>query len=183
MELAWHRQQRVPRRRWRTAANGSAVNQNFPNPGAPNNVLAPFWADLDPTAGGAVRINTLTNGTDTWIVTDWDHVRVKGSSDTETFEVWIRIQAGLNPGEQITFSYSTIVMLTALTVGAEDISGTVGANWYYNGTGSNVGNDELSVAYNGPVVTPLPAALPLFASGLGAMGFIGWRRKRKVIAA
>jgi hypothetical protein len=27
--------------------------------------------------------------------------------------------------------------------------------------------------------TPLPAALPLFASGLGAMGLLGWRRKRK----
>jgi hypothetical protein len=33
--------------------------------------------------------------------------------------------------------------------------------------------------------TPLPAALPLFASGLGAIGFFGWRKKRKaaVIAA
>ena len=29
------------------------------------------------------------------------------------------------------------------------------------------------------VVTPLPAALPLFASGLGALGLLGWRRKRK----
>ena len=28
--------------------------------------------------------------------------------------------------------------------------------------------------------TPLPAALPLFASGLGALGLLGWRRKRKV---
>jgi hypothetical protein len=27
--------------------------------------------------------------------------------------------------------------------------------------------------------TPLPAALPLFASGIGAMGLFGWRRKRK----
>ena len=30
--------------------------------------------------------------------------------------------------------------------------------------------------------TPLPAALPLFATGLGAMGLLGWRRKRKVAA-
>ena len=29
---------------------------------------------------------------------------------------------------------------------------------------------------------PLPAALPLLASGLGALGFIGWRRKRKATA-
>jgi hypothetical protein len=27
--------------------------------------------------------------------------------------------------------------------------------------------------------TPLPAALPLFASGLGALGLLGWRKKRK----
>jgi hypothetical protein len=27
--------------------------------------------------------------------------------------------------------------------------------------------------------TPLPAALPLFATGLGAMGLLGWRKKRK----
>ncbi len=31
--------------------------------------------------------------------------------------------------------------------------------------------------------TPLPAALPLFAGGLGVMGLLGWRRKRKNAAA
>jgi hypothetical protein len=31
--------------------------------------------------------------------------------------------------------------------------------------------------------TPLPAALPLFASGLGALGLFGWRRKRKNASA
>ena len=31
--------------------------------------------------------------------------------------------------------------------------------------------------------TPLPAALPLFATGLGALGLLGWRRKRKQAAA
>jgi hypothetical protein len=31
--------------------------------------------------------------------------------------------------------------------------------------------------------TPLPAALPLFATALGAMGLLGWRRKRRAIAA
>jgi len=30
---------------------------------------------------------------------------------------------------------------------------------------------------------PLPAALPLFATGLGALGLIGWRRKRKASAS
>jgi hypothetical protein len=30
--------------------------------------------------------------------------------------------------------------------------------------------------------TPLPAALPLFAGGLGALGLFGWRKKRKLTA-
>ena len=29
---------------------------------------------------------------------------------------------------------------------------------------------------------PLPATLPLFASGLGALGLLGWRRKKKPAA-
>ncbi len=33
------------------------------------------------------------------------------------------------------------------------------------------------------VVTPLPAALPLFATGAGLIGLLGWRRKRKAAAA
>lgn len=31
-------------------------------------------------------------------------------------------------------------------------------------------------------VTPLPGALPLFATGLGALGLLGWRRKKKAAA-
>jgi hypothetical protein len=32
-------------------------------------------------------------------------------------------------------------------------------------------------------VVPLPTALPLFATGLGVLGLLGWRRKRKALAA
>lgn len=34
-----------------------------------------------------------------------------------------------------------------------------------------------------PSETPLPAALPLFISGLAGMGLLGWRKKRKAQAA
>jgi hypothetical protein len=40
-------------------------------------------------------------------------------------------------------------------------------------------------ALNGPtdvVATPIPGALPLFASGVGLLGYLGLRRKRKAIA-
>lgn len=32
------------------------------------------------------------------------------------------------------------------------------------------------------LATPLPAALPLFATGLGALGLLGWRRKKKPVS-
>jgi hypothetical protein len=34
-----------------------------------------------------------------------------------------------------------------------------------------------------PPGTPIPGALPLFATGLGTLGLLGWRRKRKAAAA
>jgi hypothetical protein len=45
----------------------------------------------------------------------------------------------------------------------------------YAGAGSVLGSGN----QNPPGSTPLPAALPLFASGLGLIGFFGSRRKRR----
>lgn len=43
-----------------------------------------------------------------------------------------------------------------------------------------VANPSTYVFADGKVLpTPLPAALPLFATGLGALGLLGWRRKKK----
>ena len=42
-----------------------------------------------------------------------------------------------------------------------------------------VATNEAVTFSNSPFTTPIPAALPLFAGGLGAMGLLGWRRKRK----
>jgi hypothetical protein len=44
---------------------------------------------------------------------------------------------------------------------------------------SNAEIDFSAAAIGSSTATPLPAALPLFATGLGALGLLGWRRKRK----
>jgi len=44
-------------------------------------------------------------------------------------------------------------------------------------------NTDEQQIISGSTTTPLPAALPLFASGLGAMGLFGCRKKRKNAAA
>ncbi len=54
-----------------------------------------------------------------------------------------------------------------------------------SGTGTNASTSWSATANSGaifedtPLATPLPATLPLFATGLGAMGFFGWRKKRR----
>ena len=40
--------------------------------------------------------------------------------------------------------------------------------------------DTTFTATAGVSAIPLPAALPLFATGIGALGLLGWRRKRKL---
>jgi hypothetical protein len=46
----------------------------------------------------------------------------------------------------------------------------------------NTGSLQVSVSADSLAQTPLPAALPLFAGGLGALGLFGWRKKRKSAA-
>jgi hypothetical protein len=51
---------------------------------------------------------------------------------------------------------------------------------YVFSTDSCCGRADIAVTSS---ETPLPATLPLFATGLGTFGFLRWRRKRKAVAA
>lgn len=53
---------------------------------------------------------------------------------------------------------------------------------FYNGQGNNNAFAQSSTGGVEVAATPLPGALPLFATGLGALGLLGWRRKRKAAA-
>ena len=72
-----------------------------PDPLRPNNILAPFWSDLDGTAAPGVRFAVLTGGGDQWFVVE-HQVNVFGTSDLRTFQVWI----GLNGVEDIVYEYA-----------------------------------------------------------------------------
>jgi subtilisin family serine protease len=115
--------------------DNTIINQNFPDPTRPNNVLAPFWTDLNPAAAGAIRIGALTDGVNTWLVVDWEGVRDFSLPRLSSFQVWIRI----GTVEDITYAYGPVNSNGDggfLTVGAENKHGNRGANFYFDGTGT-----------------------------------------------
>ena len=79
--------------------------------------------------------------------------------------------SGAPLSDTMTFNNTTFAIL-GLTPGTY--------TWTWDG-----GADNFTLQI-GPVLVPgvpLPSALPLFATGLGALGLLGWRRKRKIRAA
>ncbi|WP_402469724.1 S8 family serine peptidase [Isoptericola aurantiacus] len=92
----------------------------------PNSVLAPFWTDLnseagDGTAAEGVRIGSLTDGVNDWLVVQWD-MYVWGTQDARSFQVWI----GSNGEQDITFDYAEAMADPGMDflVGAENAAGT-----------------------------------------------------------
>jgi Subtilase family/Fibronectin type-III domain len=89
---------------------GSAEDNNCCNlpagadPARPNNILAPFWTDLDGTADQGIRAAVLTDGVDSWIVIEWQ-VDVFGTNSNRHFQVWLGIDGDANPAQDISFAY------------------------------------------------------------------------------
>jgi hypothetical protein len=71
-----------------------------PSPSPPNNLLAPFWTDLDGTGAPGVFAASLTDGVNSWTVVEW-RVHVFGTSSLRVFQMWI----GVNGTQDISFTY------------------------------------------------------------------------------
>ena len=105
---------------------------------------------------------------------------------------WQGLSGGLVDGDlDVVFTTGTLSsdpQFTFVTASSFTVSvdcspvGTLGTcTGPFGGVGFTV---NLNPVHNGdgtPVI-PLPAALPLFASGLGMLGIAGWRRKRQAAA-
>jgi hypothetical protein len=94
-------------------------------------------------------------------------------------------QAPLNGLTVRQFLGDTNILLSGGTsvITIADLGSLVGEvnGSFFEGTPDQFAQDHL-VAPEISSETPLPAAFPLFASGLGALGLLGWRRKRKQAA-
>lgn len=121
-----------------SGADVDYINSDLPDATIPNNVLAPFWTDLNPSSGGTVYIELLTDGFDSWTVVEWQGVPNFGDGEPNTFQVWIGWDTDFDPNEDISFTYAAVSDGDGgyLTVGAENYTGTTGGTVYFDGAGT-----------------------------------------------
>ncbi len=95
--------------------------------------------------------------------------------------------AGFSPANGVTYDLFIPWNLTVSGIVSGDaVAALIGSpTVYVNLASDNImvssSRDFASLGFANIQVsaTPLPAALPLFATGLGVMGLLGWLRKRK----
>jgi hypothetical protein len=160
-----------------TANTGDVTTATTITPGAPDGVTTILVDNTGLVSGTSI---ILTDPTPTTL----------GATFTKTFTTALgTFTESLTVTNVTTGIGSRSILATGTIVETLVISGTLldpapvfySASYTQNqGPGSLINasfNDSTIVA------TPIPAALPLFATGLGALGLLGWRRKRKAPAA
>jgi hypothetical protein len=125
------------------STDGSWFNQDLPDPTQPN-AIAPFWTDLDldgtgdsdPGAGQMYAAVFGNSGGGSVTILEWHGVEewdVPGP--TYTFQIQIGNEDGNSQG--IWFLYRELQSVpNYLTVGAENLTGTSGSNYYFDGAGT-----------------------------------------------
>lgn len=151
----------------------SPFNQYLPDANVPNNVIAPFWTDLDlkgtaagDPGGGEMYAATgnFLGGSTLYCVIEWHDVEVKFSPGfTYSFQLWIELGT-----DNVWIVYGNLdpSLPISLTVGVEDAAGAAGYTYHFSGIGEvpTTGVD-LKVVYN---------ASNIFASDFENGGVGGW---------
>ncbi len=102
-----------------TLTGNTFSNGAIPSGGTPNNLIAPFWDDLD-VSDGTVYTATLADGR---FVVQFDDVSLYNNGNSS-----LTFQAILAPDGGIEFQYGTMTAsnLASASVGIEDAAGAVG---------------------------------------------------------
>ncbi|EDX82852.1 Cna protein B-type domain [Synechococcus sp. PCC 7335] len=121
-------------------------NESIPQPTQPNQIIAPFWDDLNPTQGGNVYYHYDADN-DCFIV-QYDEVPHYSDEGAYTF------QAILNADGTILYQYDTLTgILDSATVGIENKDGTDGVQIAFD---QSYLHDDLAIALNPVPNSPQP---------------------------
>jgi subtilisin family serine protease len=115
---------------------GATENFIIPAIAQPNNFIAPFWDDLNPSAGGLMYQATFGAAPNREYVVEWNEVPISGLVGSAlTFEVVL--SEGSN---NILFQYHTLTGSRSdgsfATIGVEYADGTAGREYSYNKAGA-----------------------------------------------
>lgn len=113
----------------------SGANTTLPDAAIPNNLLAPWWTDLDLSRGGEWYLGKLTDGEAVYDVFEWHNLpRYDDRDSRASFQIWLA--RGTNLG---WFAYGEMTGdLADGTVGVEGPVGTLGQTVYHGEAGSGV---------------------------------------------
>ena len=153
--------------------------QFFANLPTGGDVKFMIWMQTS-TTQSLVHNNTVTfaaSSTQSWISSGPISFNLV-AGDTYYFGL-IANNTELDIGNIYPLMFYTSNGLTALTSGNSNYT-----NFSSPVLSTSVGIVELGLRLDTGTVSavPLPATLPLFATGLGALGLLGWRRKKKAAA-
>ncbi|MBC8424344.1 hypothetical protein H8E07_09495 [bacterium] len=102
-------------------------NGTFPNSSSPNEVIAPFWDDLNPNSGGTIWYYADT--ANSRFIAEWEAIPHYSSSGTGTYT----FQAILNANGSIVCQYLDMIGdVNLATIGIENLEGSDGLQVVYN---------------------------------------------------
>lgn len=138
-------------------ALGAHDNVDLPNSALPNNMIAPWWDDLNPEGGGGVHVGVTGDSPNRRFVVSWVGVphRNPGKKAAFTFQVVLE-----EADQRIVFQYlnvdagHSVGAGKSATIGVENPTGTVAARYSYNG--ETLLQDNQAIAF-------VPASVPSMA--------------------
>jgi hypothetical protein len=155
---------------WSTPTTASPINYVLTDAVAPpDDVTGSFTFDASDGATGT-QSNVMITVTGTEFAGTYTELAATAAFNTRTI-------TAVDSSTSVTVQ---VVFQDALDVNPDPLSSSgLGFTGEFPGTSYDFTSGDAVIATN---TTPIPPALPLFAAGLGAMGLLGWRRKRKAQA-
>ncbi|WP_371375107.1 S8 family serine peptidase [Thalassotalea aquiviva] len=102
-----------------------ASPQLLPDPAVPNNIVAPYWTDLNLCDGGNWYVAVLNAGPAQFIVFEWENVPFYNNPNTASFQIWILVGS-----EQMWIAYGDVASSPyPVSVGVENDNGTLGGSY------------------------------------------------------
>ncbi|MFH1861793.1 MAG: T9SS type A sorting domain-containing protein [bacterium] len=124
----------------------SYINMNIPNSGEPNDLIAPYWDDLNPAEAGAVYY--YQDAANNRFIVQWDNLPHFGWTGANfSFEMILNADGSIEyMYQELDFGIHT--HLPEATVGIENSDGTLGCQITYNNAGPLEPTNEIGIRIN-----------------------------------